>query len=91
MVAGLRHNWLQMKKMKNDERVKEKMRAKIKEQLLEKTVNDLGATVLEMEKKLSEMVDFISNAVIVSTQSADEVGQTILSKFKKRKKKDTDK
>ena len=40
-----------------------------------------------MEKKLSEMVDFISNAVIVSTQSADEVGQKILSKFKKRKKK----
>ena len=89
MVAGLRLNWLQMKKMNNDERVKDEMRAKIKEQLLEKTVKDLGATVLEIEKKLSEMVDFISNAVIVSTQSADEVGQTILSKFKKRKKKDT--
>ena len=77
-----------MKKMKNDERVKDKMRSKIKEELLQKTVQDLGATVLEMEKKLSEMVDFISNAVIVSTQSADEVGQKILSKFKKRKKKD---
>ena len=87
MVAGLRLNWLQMKKMKNDERVKEEMWSKIKEELLQKTVKDLGATVSEMEKKLSEMVDFISNAVIVSTQSADEVGQKILSKFKKRKKK----
>lgn len=87
MVAGLRLNWLQMKKMKNDERVKEEMWSKIKEKLLQKTVKDLGATVSEMEKKLSEMVDFISNAVIVSTQSADEVGQKILSKFKKRKKK----
>ena len=89
MVAGLRLNWLQMKKMKNDECVKEEMRSKIKEELLQKTVKDLGATVSEMEKKLSEMVDFISNAVIVSTQSADEVGRRILSKFKKRKKKDT--
>ena len=87
MVASLRLNWLQKTKMYNDERVKDEMRAKIKEQLLETRVKDLGATVLEMEKKLSEMVDFISNAVIVSTQSADEVGQKFLSKFKKRKKK----
>ena len=87
MVASLRLNWLQKTKMNNDERVKDEMRAKIKEQLLETRVKDLGATVLEMEKKLSEMVDFISNAVIVSTQSADEVGQKTLSKFKKRKKK----
>ena len=86
-VAGLRLNWLQMEKMKNDERVNEEMRSKIKEQLLQKRVKDLGTTDLEMEKKLSEMVDFISSAVIVSTQSADEVGQKILSKFKKRKKK----
>ena len=35
------------------------------------------------------MVDFISDGVIVSTQSADEVGRMILSKFKKQKKKNT--
>ena len=88
MVASARVNWLQMKKMKNDESVQDKLRAKIKETVLEKTVKDLGVSVFEIENKLSEMVDFISNAVIVSTQSADEVGQTILWKFKKRKKKD---
>ena len=88
MVASARVNWLQMKKMKSDESVQDKLRAKIKETVLEKTVKDLGVSVFEIENKLSEMVDFISNAVIVSTQSADEVGQTILWKFKKRKKKD---
>ena len=89
MAAGLRLNWLQMKKMKHDECVKEEMQSKIKEDLLQKTVKQLDATVFEIEKKLSEIVDFISNTVIVSTQSAVEVGRRILSKFKKRKKKDT--
>ena len=88
MVAGLRLNWLQMKKLEIDKRVNDQIRAKIKEQLFETTIKDLGATVLEIEKKLSDMADFISSAVIVSMQSADDVGQTILSKFKKRKKKD---
>ena len=60
MVAGLRLNWLHMKKMENDKRVNDKMRAKIKEQLLETTIKDLRATVLEIEKKISDMVDFIS-------------------------------
>ena len=87
MVSGLRLNWLQMKKIEDDKLVNDKMRAKIKEQLLETRIKDLGETVIEIEKKLSDMVEFISSAVIVQWNVQKMLVRRSFQSLKNKRKK----
>ena len=87
-IASARLNWLQMKRMKDEERSKEdKLRDQILQELMKSKYNDLETSVADIESSFRQLVNFLSETVIVSTQSADEVGQKILSKLKKRKKR----
>ena len=89
-IASARLNWLQMKKIKDEERSKEdKLREQILQELMESKYDDLKTSVADMESSFRVLVNFLFETVIVSTQSADEVGQKILSKLKKRKKRPT--
>ena len=87
IVASARLNWLQLKKLTDEENIKEKLKLKIIEHVEKSSLEELKVTVAELKTKLSDLTKVISNAVIVSTQSADEVGQKVLSKLKKRKTK----
>ena len=56
---------------------------------LEEKVDELQRSVNEMRENLKKVVEMISEYVITSTQSADDLGQHVLTKFKKRKLKHT--
>ena len=54
---------------------------------LEEKVEELQKSVNEMNENLMKVVEMISAFVITSTQSADDLGRHVLTKFKKRKLK----
>ena len=56
-----------------------------KSRRLEEKVVELQKSVDEMNDNLQALVELITEYVITSTLSADEIGQRILYKFKKRK------
>ena len=87
-IASARLNYLQLKKLKDEVSVEEKLRQQVKEQIKKTGVEDLKKTVSEIEKAITAIAEFVSSSVIVSMQSGDEVGQQVLAKFKKRKRRD---
>ena len=59
---------------------------KEKSHKLEEKVDELQRSVNEMRENFKKVVEIISEYVITSTQSADDLGQHLLTKFKKKKK-----
>ena len=98
-VSFARQRWLQIKASRETDDLQKDLQRNILSQLLEEEkekahkleekVDELQRSVNEMIENLKKVVEMISEYVITSTQSADDLGQHVLTKFKKRKLKHT--